>query len=52
MIPLAHAGHWYHTLLYIAPIILIAGGLWWSGRHVRDEDDVAGDDPAEPGTSA
>ena len=30
--PLAHAGHWYHTLLYVAPVILIAAGLWWTGR--------------------
>lgn len=30
---LAHTGHWYHTLLYLAPIVLIAAGLWWSGRR-------------------
>lgn len=31
--PLAHAGHWYHAILYIAPVVLIAIGLWWSGRR-------------------
>ncbi|CAB4869693.1 unannotated protein [freshwater metagenome] len=31
-IPFAHAGHWYQALLYIAPVVLIALGLWWSGR--------------------
>lgn len=30
---LAHAGHWYHSALYILPVALIAIGLWWSGRH-------------------
>jgi hypothetical protein len=30
---LAHTGHWYHTLLYVAPVLLIAAGLWWSGRR-------------------
>lgn len=36
--PLAHAGHWYHTLLYVAPVILIAAGLWWTGRAGPGED--------------
>jgi len=33
--PLAHIGHWYHALLYLAPIIIIGGALWWSGRRER-----------------
>jgi hypothetical protein len=32
-LPLAHIGHWYHALLYVAPVVLIAAGLWWSGRR-------------------
>lgn len=36
--PLAHAGHWYHTLLYVAPVIVIAVGLWWTGRTGAGED--------------
>ena len=36
---LAHAGHWYHAVLYMAPVVLIAGALWWSGR--RDERERA-----------
>ncbi|MEI6792448.1 MAG: hypothetical protein WCK97_04345 [Actinomycetes bacterium] len=32
-IPLAHLGHWYHVVLYLAPIILIGAGLWWSSRR-------------------
>jgi hypothetical protein len=35
--PIAHAGHWYHTILYVAPVILIAFGLWWSGRQTGEE---------------
>jgi hypothetical protein len=30
---LAHAAHWYHSALYILPVVLIAIGLWWSGRR-------------------
>ncbi len=32
-LPLAHAGHWYHVLLYLLPILLIGAGLWWSNRR-------------------
>lgn len=35
---LAHSGHWYHSALYLLPVLLIALGLWWSGRR----DDRAG----------
>jgi hypothetical protein len=37
MTPLAHTGHWYHTLFYVAPVLLIAAGLWWSGRREARE---------------
>lgn len=33
---LAHSGHWYHSLLYLVPVIVIAAGLWWSGRGDQD----------------
>ena len=36
-LPLAHTGHWYHTVLYVAPVLLVAVGLWWSGRKVDQE---------------
>ena len=32
-VPVAHIGHWYHAFLYIAPVVLIGLGLWWSGRR-------------------
>lgn len=38
-LPFAHIGHWYHVLLYIAPIVLIGLGLWWSGRQERRDRD-------------
>ena len=30
---LAHAGHWYHAVLYMLPVLLVGGALWWSGRR-------------------
>lgn len=56
MTVLAHTGHWYHSLLYAAPILLIALALWWSGRRdgkARREKGNAGEDedrqgPQEP----
>ena len=35
--PIAHAGHWYHTVLYVLPVVLIALGLWWTGRDTQDD---------------
>jgi predicted MFS family arabinose efflux permease len=35
-IPLAHAGHWIASLLYVAPVALIVGALLWqSWREKR-----------------
>ena len=35
----AHAGHWYHALLYLAPVIVISVALWRSGaREDRELD--------------
>lgn len=39
--PLAHIGHWYHVLLYLAPVLLVAGGLWYAGKKLPDEDELA-----------
>ena len=41
---LAHAGHWYHSILYLVPVLLIAAALWWSGREGRQD---AGADGAQ-----
>jgi 4-hydroxybenzoate polyprenyltransferase len=45
---LAHAGHWFAGLLYLAPVIIVVGALWrqsWKDkRRGEDEDDDADDD--------
>lgn len=47
-VPLAHAGHWAAGLLYLTPVVILAGGIVWQrrndkrldeeGAHKRDED--------------
>jgi hypothetical protein len=34
-LPIAHAGHWFAGLLYLAPVAILAGGLWI--QSVRDK---------------
>jgi hypothetical protein len=36
---LAHIGHWYHAVLYLVPVLIVGGGLWWAGRHLPEEGD-------------
>ena len=36
--PLAHAGHWFYSALYVAPIAVIGIGLWLSARKDARED--------------
>jgi hypothetical protein len=45
---LAHVGHWYHVLFYLAPILLIGFGLWWSSRRDarREREDAADSEQA------
>lgn len=38
MTPLAHFGHWYHAFLYLAPVVIVAGGLWIAGRRLPEDD--------------
>lgn len=41
-LPLAHTGHWYHAVLYLAPVLLVAVALWVQSqrdRRRRREDD-------------
>ena len=34
--PLAHAGHWLASLLYLAPVLVVVGALvWQSWREKR-----------------
>jgi hypothetical protein len=45
---LAHIGHWYHVFLYLAPVAIVAGGLWFAGRRLPDEGDDVFDADGEP----
>ena len=42
---MAHAGHWFAGLLYLAPVIVAVGALWRQSikdrRSVADEDEIA-----------
>ena len=37
-LPLAHAGHWYHALLYLAPVLIVVVVLWVQERRERRRD--------------
>jgi hypothetical protein len=42
-LPIAHLGHWYHSLFYLAPVVIVVVVLWVSERRERrrgraDED--------------
>ena len=45
-LPIAHFGHWYEGVLYLAPVVILAVVLFFSGR----KDD--GDEPADGEPSA
>lgn len=49
MTPIAHAGHWFISLLYVAPVVIVVVALTIQSRRERgmDEDEEA-DEPAEP----
>lgn len=43
---LAHIGHWYAEILYVLPVVLVAGFLgvsnWREKRHARASQDPPG----------
>jgi hypothetical protein len=52
---LAHVGHWYHALLYLAPVIVLALFFTVQGRRERRTEERAatdararGEDPRKP----
>jgi cytochrome c-type biogenesis protein CcmH/NrfF len=45
-LPLAHAGHWYHALLYLAPVLIVVVVLWVQERRERRRNPDAGEDDA------
>jgi hypothetical protein len=42
MVPiLAHAGHWFAGLLYLAPVLIVVAALWyqsWKDKRARRAD--------------
>jgi hypothetical protein len=34
-LPIAHLGHWYHSLFYLAPVVIVVVVLWVSERRER-----------------
>jgi len=38
MTVLAHAAHWYHSVLYLAPVLLVVGLLAWQSFRDRRRD--------------
>ena len=48
-LPLAHAGHWYHALLYLAPVLIVVV-LWVQERRERRREGAGEDDAAVEGT--
>lgn len=37
VVVLAHVGG-LHAVLYLSPVLIVIGGLWFAGRHVTDDD--------------
>lgn len=35
IIPLAHAGHWFASILYLMPVVILGGGIAWQRRRDR-----------------
>ena len=46
-LPLAHAGHWYQAMLYLAPVLIVVVVLWIQERRERRRDDAPRDDDAQ-----
>lgn len=50
MVPLAHAGHWAVSLLYVAPVVILVGALVIT--RARDRRIGTPDDPDDDGVFA
>jgi hypothetical protein len=49
----AHAGHWIAGLLYLAPVLIVVGALWWQSHKDKKlgpelDDEREGDTPPTP----
>lgn len=52
MIPIAHAGHWVASLLYLAPLLLVIGALGWQSLRDRRRGVPPPDEPGDPPPAA
>ncbi len=46
--PLAHAGHWLASLLYLAPVLIVVVVLVWQERRHRRRGYEPEEDEREP----
>lgn len=50
-LPLAHPTHWLASLLYLAPVFVLAGGIFWQRRADKrarlERESGSGDQPAD-----
>ncbi|MGZ4270787.1 MAG: hypothetical protein ACXVFN_16465 [Solirubrobacteraceae bacterium] len=46
-LPLAHLGHWYHSLLYLAPVAIVVVALWFVERRDKARE-ARGEEPRSP----
>lgn len=47
VVPFAHAGHWFASMLYLMPVVLLGGGIIWQRRNDRMLDEEGGHTPDE-----
>ena len=45
--PVAHVGHWLANLLYLLPVVVLAGGIAY--QRIADRKARAADQSAKPG---
>jgi 4-hydroxybenzoate polyprenyltransferase len=48
---MAHAGHWFAGLLYLAPVIIVVAALWrqsYKDKRRGDDDEPEGEAGVEP----
>ena len=46
--PLAHAGHWLVSLLYLAPVLIVVLALVWQARRDRRDEHDGEEEAQEP----
>jgi cytochrome c-type biogenesis protein CcmH/NrfF len=47
-VTLAHVSHWYHSVLYAAPVLVVVVGLWLSGRAAARAEREEAEGPPPP----